>query len=281
MEKGFSLGASDFTWIASSKLPLLATESYHSVFQTLINMKHLFSTAAIPSFLAATAVVISSSAFSPANAASLSFTINDFTGADTQVKFTLDDAIAGSGKVQFKVDYLSTGTNTIADIRGIFFNIKDDSLLSGLKIENLAATDVTATKFGPAGTVTSVGSGSNNLNGGGGSFDAGIEIGQEGIGQGKGDIQSTIFTLSHASQALTLAQFSEQNFGVRLMSVGSGNNRGGSSKLKGQAPYYTPPPPPPKKVPEPGTVAALGLFALGALKVAKKKALAPTSMTVS
>uniref|UniRef100_A0A8J6ZTJ4 PEP-CTERM protein-sorting domain-containing protein n=2 Tax=Desmonostoc muscorum TaxID=1179 RepID=A0A8J6ZTJ4_DESMC len=243
-------------------------------------MKHLFSSAAIPSFLAATAVVISSSTFSSAHAASMNFTINNFTGADTQVKFTLDD-LEGSGKVQFKVDYLSTGSNTIADIRGIFFNIKDDLLLNGLKIENLAATDITANKFGPAGSISSIGSGSNNLNGGGGSFDIGVEIGQEGIGQGKGDIQSTIFTLSHASQALTLAQFSEQNFGVRLMSVGSGNNRNGSSKLKGQAPYYTPPPPPPVKVPEPATVAALGLFALGGLKVAKKKAQVPTAMTVS
>ncbi|MFN6470347.1 MAG: hypothetical protein RMY36_011810 [Nostoc sp. SerVER01] len=246
-------------------------------------MKPLFSSAAISSFVAASAVVISSSVFSPANAASMSFTINDFTGADTQVKFTLDD-LNGSGKVQFKVDYLSTGTNTIADIRGIFFNIKDDSLLSGLKIENLAATDVTATKFGEPGKVDSVGSNSNNLNGNGNQknfFDAGVEIGQEGIGQGKGDIQSTIFTLSHASQALTLAQFSEQNFGVRLMSVGSGNNRNGSSKLKGQAPYYTPPPPPPAKVPEPTTTVALGLFALGALRVAKKKTQTLASITVS
>ncbi|MEH2144582.1 PEP-CTERM sorting domain-containing protein [Nostoc sp.] len=208
----------------------------------------------------------------------MSFTINDFTGADTQVKFTLDDAIAGSGKVQFKVDYLSTGSNTIADIRGVFFNILDDTLLSGLQ---LAGTDVTSKQFGPAGTINSVGSGSNNLNGGGGSFDAGVEIGQEGIGQGKGDIQSTIFTLSHSSKALTLAQFSQQNFGVRLMSVGSGSNRNESSKLKGQAPYYTPPPPPPKQVPEPTTVVALGLFAVGALKVAKKKPLVSALMTVA
>ena len=244
-------------------------------------MKHPFFTAAIPSFLAATAVVISSSAFAPANAASMNFTINDFTGADTQVKFTLDDAIAGSGKVQFKVDYLSTGSNTIADIRGVFFNILDDSLLKGLQV---VGKNVTASKFGPAGTVNSVGSSNNNLNGNGNQqnfFDAGVEIGQEGIGGAKGDIQSTIFTLSHSSKALTLAQFSQQNFGVRLMSVGSGKNREGSSKLKGQAPYYTPPPPPPKKVPEPGTVAALGLFAVGALRVAKKKPLVPASMTVS
>jgi len=211
----------------------------------------------------------------------MSFTINDFTGADTQVKFTLDDAIAGSGKVQFKVDYLATGKNTLADIRGVFFNILDDTLLSGLEV---TGKDITAKKF-DAGKVETVGSSNNNLNGNGKNgqnlFDAGVEIGQEGIGQGKGDIQSTIFTLSHISKALTLAQFSQQSFGVRLMSVGPASSREDSSKLKGQASYYTPPPPPPKKVPEPGTVAALGLFALGALKVAKKKALAPTSITVS
>ncbi len=281
--KGFSLGASDFTWIANGKFPSLATDSYHFIFQALINMKHLFSTSAVSSFLAATAVVISSSAFAPANAASMNFAINDFTGADTQVKFTLDDAIEGPGKVQFKVDYLSTGNNKIADIRGVFFNILDDSLLSGLQV---VGKDVTASQFGPAGKVNTVGSSNNNLNGEGKKgeinfFDAGVEIGQEGIGGGKGDIQSTIFTLSHSSQALTLAQFSQQNFGVRLMSVGSGSDREESSKLKGQAPYYTPPKPPTQKVPEPTTVAALGLFALGALKVTKKKALVPASITVS
>lgn len=236
-------------------------------------MKNLFSTSVLPGVLAATAVAISLSAFSPANAASINFTINEFTGDDTQVKFTLDDEIAGAGKVQFKVDFLSTGSNTIADIRGVFFNILNDSLLSGLQV---VGTDITASKFGLAGTVDSVGSSSNNLNGGAGKkidynfFDAGVEIGQEGIGNGKGDIQSTTFTLSHSSQALTLAQFSEQNFGVRLMSVGSVSSREGSSKLKGQAPYYTPPPPPPKKVPEPSTAAALGLFAVGVLRLTKK-----------
>ncbi|MBW4616982.1 MAG: hypothetical protein KME21_27815 [Desmonostoc vinosum HA7617-LM4] len=238
-------------------------------------MKNLFAIFKVPAFLATTAFVASLSVLSPANAASMNFTIDDFTGSDTRVKFTLDDAVAGSGKVQFKVDFLSTGSNTIADIRGVFFNILDDTLLTGLQV---VGTDVTAKKFGPAGTVDSVGSNSNNLNGNGNQknyFDAGVEIGQEGIGQGKGDIQSTTFTLFHNSKALTLAQFSEQNFGVRLMSVGSGNNRNGSSKLKGQASYYTPPPPPPKKVPEPTTTVALALFALSTLKVVKKKSLVP------
>jgi hypothetical protein len=37
--------------------------------------------------------------------------------------------------------------------------------------------------------------------------------------------------------------------------------------------YYIAPPPPPKRVPEPGATVALGLFAVGVLKVAKKKPL--------
>ncbi|MEH2358593.1 XDD4 family exosortase-dependent surface protein [Nostoc sp.] len=37
--------------------------------------------------------------------------------------------------------------------------------------------------------------------------------------------------------------------------------------------YYIAPPPPPKKVPEPSATVAFGLFALGALRVAKKKPL--------
>lgn len=230
-------------------------------------MKNFFSTLLAPSVLAAASIAIASSSFSTAQAATTSFVINEFTGADTQVRFTLDDAIAGTGKVQFKVDYLATGSNTIADIRGIFFNIKDDALLSGLKV---IGTDITASKFGPAGTISSVGSSSNNLNGGSGtanSFDAGVEIGQEGIGKGKGDIQSTVFTLSHLTQALTLDQFYSQDFGVRLMSVGSVNSRELSSKLKG---ISSTKPTLPRKVPEPATTAALGLFAVGALKLTVK-----------
>jgi hypothetical protein len=229
-------------------------------------MKHLFSNPILASLLVATTAVISSAVFSPANAAALSFTIDEFTGSDARVKFTLDDEAAGAGKIQFKVDYIPTGSNTIADLRGVFFNIANDSLLSGLKV---IGANITASKFGPAGTIDQVGSNSNNVNGGNYKFDAGLEIGRQGIGGGD-DFQSTTFTLYHTSQALSLAQFSGQNFGARLMSVGSGNNRNGSSKLAGQAPYYTPPPPPPAKVPEPGMTVTFALLAVGAGTLLKK-----------
>ncbi len=227
-------------------------------------MKKIFSMLA-PSMLAAASVAIAGTSFSTAQAATTSFVINEFTGSDTQVRFTLDDTIAGTGKVQFKVDYLATGSNTLADIRGIFFNIKDDSLLNGLQV---SGTNITAKQFGPAGKVETVGSNNNNLNGGGSTklFDAGFEIGKEGIGKGD-DFQSTTFTLSHLTQALTLDQFYSQDFGVRLMSVGSGNSRNGSSKLLGISSIK---PTTPKKVPEPTTIVALSLFAVGALKLTAK-----------
>lgn len=230
-------------------------------------MKSLFSNSTITSLLVATATVISSAAFSPANAASLSFTINEFTGSDARVKFTLDDQAAGTGNIQFTVDYVPTGNNTIADLRGVFFNIADDSLLSGLQV---TGGNITASQFGPAGTINQVGSRSNTLSGGSNlKFDIGLEIGRQGISQGD-DFQSTTFTLSHASQALSLALFSEQNFGARLMSVGSGNSRNGSSKLAGQAPYYTPPPPSPVKVPEPGMTLTFAFLAVGTGTLLKK-----------
>lgn len=52
-----------------------------------------------------------------------------------------------------------------------------------------------------------------------------------------------------------------------------GTNLSEPSIIKAEGTYYSPPPPLPKKVPESGTTAALGLFAVGALRVVKKKSL--------
>jgi hypothetical protein len=146
----------------------------------------------------------------------------------------------------------------IADIRGVFFNILDNSLLQGLNI-----TGANVTRFA-TGSIDRLGQG-NNINPGG-PFEIGVEIGQQGLGGGD-DIQSTMFTVAHSSQALTLAQFSNQDFGLRLQSVGlPGSNRDGSSKLGGTAPGSSQP------VPEPGTIAGTALFALG-VRLLKKKAI--------
>jgi hypothetical protein len=197
----------------------------------------------------------------PAKAASLSFDqskLNLF-GGSTPVNFniTLDD-MDDSGSVQFKVD---VAEGSFADIRGIFFNLKNESLLDGLSITGGSyITQVVKN----ANSVLDLGGG-GNINGGGGSkggskggpkatgsdgqstglisgtggFDVGVEIGTQGTG--KDDIRSAIFTISHATQKLSLTDFAEQGFGVRMMSVGtSANNREGSSKLTGIAPSLPP-----------------------------------------
>ncbi|HIK08137.1 MAG TPA: cistern family PEP-CTERM protein [Trichormus sp. M33_DOE_039] len=71
-----------------------------------------------------------------------------------------------------------------------------------------------------------------------------------------------------------ITSFTLSNLGVRYQSINGTstiNNKtfnGDSGTGRG---YYTPPPPPPKKVPEPATSAALGLFAVGAWQLKKKK----------
>jgi hypothetical protein len=177
-------------------------------------------------------------AFVPvANAASLTFDANQFTGDAARVRITLDDMAAGAGKIQFKVDFVSDpSTSMLGDLRGIFFNIADNSLLSGLRIEGPQVT----TYVTGNGNISSVGNA--NLNGGGNAhaFDVGVEIGQNGLKGGKDDFQTTTFTLFHTSQSLDLSLFAQQEFGIRVTSVGTGNRREGSSKLVATSPNLPP-----------------------------------------
>lgn len=210
-----------------------------------------------------------------AKAASLTFNQDNLnlydgsTAVDFDVK--LDDL--GDGKVQVKV---GVADGYFADLRGLFFNISDDSLLKSLSINKSLYSDVTT--FATGG-VTSVGSNSNNVNGGGSqAFDFGVEIGDEGIGKNKLDIRSTTFVIEDASKKLNVSYFSQQSFGIRMMSVGtSANNRGGSSKLTAPnlppvAVVTTPPKEEkPVEVPEPGATAALALATIAAVKFAKRK----------
>jgi len=244
------------------------------------------------------------SSLSPAEAASFSFNASNFTGSNTKVTITLDDQAAGEGKIQFTVK-TAADSPTVGDLRGIFFNIANDALLSGLQFNG---KDITTT-VKSAGNVSSVGSA--NLNGDGNThvFDIGVEIGQNGLKGGKDDFQSTTFVLSHASQALDLSLFAQQSFGVRMTSVGTGNNREGSSKLVGTSPLppvsVTPTPAPsgstpspspspapvviappptaspvpvtpsqpsqPTEIPEPGATAALLLASVGTFNFLKRK----------
>ena len=133
-----------------------------------------------------------------------------------------------NGELVVTVSVLEEGGD-IGDIRGLFFDVSDESLLSGM---TATGSDVTGQDF-DANNVTNLGGG-NNVNGSVlialGAFDGGITSGTPGIGSD--DVRSTTFTLSHSSQALTLDLLSNQDMALRLTSVGEeGGSRGDSLKL--------------------------------------------------
>ena len=159
--------------------------------------------------------------------ASKTFTIGEFTGNDIAANITLTEV---GGAIQVSV---SVANGYSGDLRGLFFHIGNESLISSLSI---TGTDVTNRKFGPANSVDDVDGAVISP----GKFDFGVEIGSEGIG--KDDIRSTTFTISSSARTLTLADFINANpngfdVGVRITSVGS--DRQGSSKLGGEIPGDT------------------------------------------
>lgn len=211
-----------------------------------------------PSLMAAATVTIAASTFTAisAEAAVLDFDIKPFTGDPATVNIKLEEV---GNDVEFNFEV----TDTFADITGVFFDFNN--------ILNLNSNDLSVSGKNVTGDLKTntkdLGNGVN-LTGGGrsnpGSFDFGVKIGTNGIGGD--DIQSTSFTLSHSTQALTLDMFEEQKFGVRLQSVGSNpTDRGGSSKLAGISPIKVirPSNSKPVGVPEPSTLLGLGLFAVG------------------
>ncbi len=148
-------------------------------------------------------------------------------------------------------------TISTADLRGLFLNLSDDSLLAGLSISCPLVTDVDL-----SGDVINMDRSGPNVNGGGSPCpcDIGIEFGTPGAGSD--DIQSTHFDLSHDSATLELALFAGQTLGVRLTSVEIEGNRDDSAKLTAT-------------VPEPAVPALLALTALAALRGPRRRSLGP------
>lgn len=234
----------------------------------------------------------------PANAASLSGSLSTFTGSDAKVDYWLTEVDDGV-QFDFQVD---TDVN-LADLRGIFLNIDDTRLISGLSASASANpfSDVDSSLFytldpsddfatDASGTQDFGFGGGNNIKGGGGSapdYTIGFDIGKGGLKGGKDDFRATSFVLSHSTNALTLANFENLDLAARVMSVG--DDRNGSSKLSGTAPTPAPDPTPapsptvmptpiatpkptpkPTEVPEP--VGVLGFVMLGgALKAVRHR----------
>ena len=118
---------------------------------------------------------------------------------------------------------LVTSGEEHADIRGLFFNLRDTSFMGDLSI---SGDDVNNHDFGNVSNFKN----GNNVKGGGRSpYDVGVDFGTPGIG--KDDIGSTSFVLSSSDGNLTLDIIAQVEFAARMTSTGiSDSGRNGSQK---------------------------------------------------
>ena len=185
-------------------------------------------------------------------AATLTANLTDVTNNNIQnyptPKVTITNDGQPAGTLKIRVEVIPGPTGGTADLRGVFFNLP--SGVTGATITRTAGGPITAIE-GTSNASGSIGD-SANLNGANATFGVGVEIGSQGIGGNPpDDFQFVEFTLS--GTGLTLAQFSQVQFGVRMMSVSNsaGGARSLSSKTLGNAGTLPSPSPSPSGSPSP------------------------------
>lgn len=166
---------------------------------------------------------------SHANAASVSFALDEFTGADTSATATVDDL--GFEMFKFTVENVEDDDG-IGDITGIFLDFAPGLLESDFTAFTGASEGGTSSSISVAGfgTDTSNLGGGVNLSGGGpanpGNFDYGLRF--EGFNVD--DIQTIMFTIDATGLGASLDDFTR--VALRLQSVGlTGGSRSDGSKL--------------------------------------------------
>lgn len=169
--------------------------------------------------------------------ASMTFQVNDSTTDTTaNPKVTVTIADAGAGQVSIKLTQLDSAGQTIADLRGIFFDLANDK--NGAIAKSLTVTSILGplpvladAKLLGTDSIIDLGNGNtlNGLMGKKNAFDVGMSFGTAGIGKGD-DIRNVEFVLK--GDGLSLANFSNVDFGVRMTSTGVlGGNRANSTKI--------------------------------------------------
>ena len=162
----------------------------------------------------------------PALAAEKSIELTDKTNANADdyptVTVDLKDV---NGGVEVTVNVNESTAGYTGDLRGVWFKLPNPG---GVTVSGVSGGPVT----GISGASNDNGvSNSAGLNGMKASFNLGVEIGKQGLRGGNDDYQTATFTLSNVS----VADFSSDIIGTRLMSVGPEGNREYSSKTGSSA----------------------------------------------
>jgi Ca2+-binding RTX toxin-like protein len=131
---------------------------------------------------------------------------------------------APAGTLTFTVSQLTAPGAYLGDLRGLFFDVADESLIGTLKAS--AARHLTELRQGND-SVSDLGQGVNmqGLLGSDGGYDVGIEIGTPG--RSENDVRTFSFTLASSARDLTLHDFARVDFGLRIGSVGQDVNGDG------------------------------------------------------
>ena len=151
---------------------------------------------------------------------SMTFVVNDTSTGGNNPLVQIDITENPDGTLTFNVTQLVFAGGYLGDLRGLFFDVADESLIGSLSIMG-APTYLTEFRQGND-TVADLGQGANmqGLLGSDGGYDVGIEIGTQGIGKNGNDVRSFAFTLDSAARNLTLNDLANVDFGVRITSVG-------------------------------------------------------------
>jgi len=164
----------------------------------------------------------------PAQAAEKTLTLTDKTNSNTQdyptVSVNLKEV---NGGVEVKVNVVPSSAGWTGDLRAVWFNLPN---AGGVSVRGAGGGPVTGISGASNATKGGV-SNSADLNGMKASFNLGVEIGSEGLKGGKDDYQTATFKLSGVS----LADFSSDMIGTRLMSVGNTSNGRAESSKTGSA----------------------------------------------
>lgn len=161
----------------------------------------------------------------------VTFVLDTQTGNDGKAPVTVTIVEQADGSLKFTLSNDADTDGLIGDLRGLFLDVADNSLLGSFSFVGADITQVVQ-----SGNVSNLGGGVTTAGIPDAASEIGIEFGTPGMSTD--DIQSTTFVMSSSLRALTIDDIALEHIAVRQTSVSSADGgREDSDKLYGDTPY--------------------------------------------